>query len=273
MSTTSSTVARPSNPVSDLNLPIVAIGSARIHAISEAECVEVILAELETGRGGWVMTTNVDHLWWAARDPSYAELCANATLNVADGMPLLWASRFLGTPLPERVAGSNLIRSLSAAADRQGRSIFLLGGDPGTAEEGAKALRKQSPAIRVAGTACPAPGFHRHAEEMTKISVALREASPDIVFIALAKPVQTELMERLHAEFPQTWFLGVGISFSFLSGRVRRAPNWMQRWGLEWLHRLVQEPGRLWKRYLIYGLPFAALLLANAVRARFLRRP
>jgi N-acetylglucosaminyldiphosphoundecaprenol N-acetyl-beta-D-mannosaminyltransferase len=269
----SSVIAGSPTPASGRQLPLVSIGSARLHAITETECIDVILLEIEAGRGGWVLTTNVDHLWWAAHDPSYAQLCANATLNVADGMPLLWASRLRGTPLPERVAGSNLIWSLSVAAALQSRSIFLLGGDPGTAEQGAAALLQRSSDVRVAGTCCPPLGFFECPDEVKKISASIREASPDIVFIALAKPVQTQLMERLHAEFPRAWFVGVGISFSFLSGRVRRAPHWMQRAGLEWLHRLVQEPGRLWRRYLIHGLPVAAFLLVQAAMDRLHQRP
>lgn len=243
----------------------VALLGVELDAVREDECVRFILGELEAGRGGWIVTPNLDHLRRLVRDPSFRALCADASLKVADGMPLLWASRLQRTPLPERVAGSNLIWSLTGAAAAARRGVFFLGGDPGTAEAAARILAQRFEGLRVCGTACPAPGFESDAEALRALRATLAEARPDLVYVALGSPKQERLIADLRALLPQAWWLGLGISFSFVSGEVRRAPRWMQASGLEWLHRLVQEPRRLARRYLVQGLPFAARLLCASL--------
>ena len=160
-------------------------------------------------------------------------------------MPLVWASRLQRTPLPERVAGSNLIWSLTAAAAIAGKSVFLLGGMPGTAEKTGKEFQKQFPTFVLAGTYFPPFGFEKDPAEMKKMMDALAAAKPDIIYVALGSPKQEQLIARARAILPAAWWLGVGISFSFIAGEVNRAPRWMQSCGLEWLHRLAQEPRRL----------------------------
>jgi exopolysaccharide biosynthesis WecB/TagA/CpsF family protein len=251
---------------------VVRIGGVAVHAITQRQCITRVFDELAAKRGGWVVTVNIDHLHRCARDAAYAELCAQAPLVVADGMPLIFASRIQGTPLPERIPGANLISSLTAAAAQQCRSIFLLGGAAGTAESAARVLRGRHPTLRVVGTLCPALCFEHDPHELARVIATVTDAAPDIVYVALGKPKQDQLIAQLAPTLPRTWFVGVGISFSFLSGDVRRAPLWMQRAGLEWLHRLRQEPARLAKRYLVDDIPSALRLLAGAVAARLRRR-
>jgi N-acetylglucosaminyldiphosphoundecaprenol N-acetyl-beta-D-mannosaminyltransferase len=246
----------------------VALGPLRMSTITLAECVAHVLRELEAGRGGWLLTANLDHLCLCDRDPDYLRLCREASLVVADGMPLVWASRLQRTPLPERVAGSDLLGSLCAAAAGRGRSVYLLGGAPGAAEAAARVLQGRHPALRLCGIASPEPGFERDAAALARLRAAVRAARPDIVCLGLPKPKQERLIAELRGELPATWFLGVGIGFSFLSGGVRRAPPWMQHSGLEWLHRLVQEPRRLSHRYLVQGVPMGLRLLGAAARRR-----
>ena len=248
-------------------LPVVELLGARIHSITEAGAIRYILDQLQAGRGGWVVTHNVDHLRRLFHDDSFASLCRTATLVVADGMPLVWASRLQGTPLPERVTGSNLISSLSIAAAEESRAIFLLGGDPGTADAAAYKMKTRTPALRIAGTYCPPLGFESDAMEMEQLVARVTSAAPDIIFVGLGSPKQERLIHQLRPRLPHAWWLGVGISFSFVCGRVTRAPTWAQRAGLEWVHRLVREPQRLSRRYLRDDLPFAArLLTASAWR-------
>ena len=262
------------------NCPINQIRSIRLrglklHAITEQQCIELILNELDAHRGGWVVTPNLDHLRRQVRDPSYAKLCQEATLIVADGMPLVWASRIQGTPLPQRVAGSSLISTLSDAAAKRGKSIFLLGGDLHTAEQAADVLAKKYKDLKIAGTHYPSPGFESDPQAIAKLTQTIRQSKPDIVYVALGSPKQERLIENLRhdvPEFASIWWLGVGISFSFLSGHVLRAPIWIQNMGLEWAHRLVQEPRRLAKRYLIQGIPFAITLLCSAAMARIKKK-
>jgi len=250
-------------------LPVIRVHGVALHAISESRCVQWVVDALEVGRGGWVVTANLDHLRRLVGDAEYTSRCRDATLVVADGMPLIWASKLQGTPLPERVAGSNLISSLSAAAADRGRSIYLLGGATGTAEAAAGVLSKRHPKLRVCGTCCPTiDDIENGADSVAAITDDLRQSNPDIVYVALGSPKQEVLIDRLRDQLPGTWWLGVGNSFSFLCGHVHRAPLWVQRTGFEWLHRLIQEPRRLGRRYLVDGCPFAVRVLFGAAIQR-----
>jgi exopolysaccharide biosynthesis WecB/TagA/CpsF family protein len=251
---------------------VIDLCGVNIHAISERQCVAQILRRSTSGRGGVVITPNLDHLRRCHNDAEFAQLVSQADLVVADGMPLVWASRLQGTPLPGRVAGSDLISSLSASAARSGKTIFLLGGDPGTADAAADVLRQRHPNIQIAGTYCPKIGFDKDADKMRELSDAVVSAKPDIIFVALGSPKQERLIERLRDRLPGAWWLGVGISFSFLCGNVKRAPRWMRSLGLEWVHRMIQEPGRLFKRYMVHGVPFAARLLGVSICRGLVRK-
>lgn len=250
---------------------MVALRGLPVHRLGEQETVSHMIQQSTAGIGGWVITPNLDHLRRVERDVQFAGFFRQADLVVADGMPLIWAARLQGTPLPGRVAGSSMIWSLTAAAAAEGRSIFLLGGDPGTAEAAGAVLQTRYPGLIVAGTACPPVGFEKDSGEMKTLRRQLAAASPDIVFVALGSPKQERLIAQIRDELPRAWWLGVGISFSFVCGKVKRAPVWMQKIGLEWVHRLVQEPRRLAKRYLIDDLPFAFVLFASALWHRFRR--
>ncbi len=254
----------PASPTPAPALPRIVLHGVTIHAITEQRCIDYLLNRLSAGRGGVVVTPNVDHLRRARRDLHFAAVLAEADLVVADGMPLVWASKLQGTPLPQRVAGSDLISSLSAAAAQQGRSIFLLGGDPGTAKAAADILHDRYPQLKIAGSFCPERGFEKDPGQLQHVITVLREAAPDIVYVGLGSPKQEQIIDRIRHTMPRAWWLGVGVSFSFLCGDVRRAPLWMRKYGLEWIHRLAQEPKRLFKRYVMVGMPFAAAMLVGA---------
>ena len=252
-------------------LPTIELRGVAFHSITEAQCIAWILSEIDMGRGGWALTVNLDYLRRLVRSVEYAKLCADATLVVADGMPVVWASRIQGTPLPQRVAGSDLISTLSDAAAKVGRSVFLLGGDPGTAQASAEILKARHPSLAIAGIHCPPHGFENDPQECALIKRLLSEAQPDIIYVALGGPKTEKLIAQIRETLPHAWWLGVGISFSFLCGRVRRAPRWVQKVGLEWMHRLVQEPSRLVGRYFRDDLPFALTLMTSAVWNRLRR--
>ena len=255
------------------DLPTVDLLGLKVNAVTESEAVAYIVSRARAGIGGWVATPNVDHLRRACRDPEVLDLYASADLRVVDGMPLVWASWLQGTPVPERVAGSNLIHSLTKAAADSGLRVFFLGGNPGSAELAASRLRESFPQLLVAGTACPQPGFESRPADVESLMQQLAAARPDIVYVALGSPKQELVIDRVRAAQPSAWWLGVGISFSFVAGTVQRAPRWMQRCGLEWFYRLTQEPRKLSRRYVIDGLPFAARLFTSCALRRIRRRP
>lgn len=242
--------------------------------ITEEEVVAVVRDALAHCRGGRIITPNIDVMRLARADPGVRRLLDEADLIVADGMPLVWASRLGGTPLPERVAGSSLVWSLSAGLSRDRRSIYVIGGKPSAEEEGDGATRAADrlaaacPGLRVAGAFCPDFGFENDAEAYGDMCAKVVEAEPDMVFVGLGFLKQEMVISRLRPSLPATWFIGCGAAVNFVAGDVERAPRWMQRTGLEWAHRLGTEPKRLAGRYLRHDAPYALRLLAQAPAQR-----
>tara|TARA_R110002072_G_scaffold42064_20_gene118604 strand:+ start:16804 stop:17571 length:768 start_codon:yes stop_codon:yes gene_type:complete len=245
-----------------------------LDCLSEAQTVELLAKRIDDGVGAFVVTANLDHLRRCRKDTAYRLLVSEADVVVADGMPLIWASRLQGgNQLPERVAGSTMMFSLCQRAANDGHSIFLLGGYPEeVAEQAGQALEEKYPGLQIAGTFCPPFGFEHDETQMQQIEQMLKDASPDIVYVALGSPKQEYLSQTLRAVLPKSIWIGIGISLSFATGDVQRAPAILQKLGLEWVHRLVQEPKRLFRRYIIDGLPFAAILGTNALLARLFRK-
>jgi N-acetylglucosaminyldiphosphoundecaprenol N-acetyl-beta-D-mannosaminyltransferase len=238
--------------------------------LDHRDLVRLFLRGIRTGRGGWIVTPNLDILRQFNANLASRELVLSASHCVADGTPIVWASRLAGTPVPERVPGSDLVMSLPQAAAEAGASVFLLGGNPGVAAAAAKRLRAGYPGLRSVGAYCPPSGFQDEPEELNRIRAALLTSQPDLVLVGLGFPKQERVIDWLRSEMPRTWFVGVGISLSFLAGEQQRAPATMQRLGLEWVHRLWHEPRRLFRRYIVQGLPFSLRLftwaLINRVR-------
>jgi N-acetylglucosaminyldiphosphoundecaprenol N-acetyl-beta-D-mannosaminyltransferase len=230
------------------------------------------MSSLDVGVGGWVITPNVDILRRIVSDPIFAGIAAQADLSIADGMPVVWASRLQGTPLPERVAASELVFPLATEVAQHGYRLFLLGGAPGMAEHTASLLLEHAPATRIAGTYAPPLGFEQDDEEIETMLKLLSGATPHIVLCAFGCPKQEQLMVELRRRLPSMWFIGVGGTFTIVSGRTPAAPSWMRRSGLEWLHRLALEPRRLFRRYLIDDLPFAIRLLVTSALVGLGRR-
>jgi N-acetylglucosaminyldiphosphoundecaprenol N-acetyl-beta-D-mannosaminyltransferase len=229
--------------------------------------LDVVFDALEEGRGGWVVTANLDFLRRHAKDHDARALYQQAEVRVADGMPLVWAARLQGDALPGRVAGASLLVPLAARAAQEGRSLFLLGGDNDDAAQAAALLQVHAPGLTVF-TDNRRVAMPPSATELQELIQTLRSQRPDVVLVGLGSPKQEKLIALLKDALPTTWFVGVGISFSFTAGTVPRAPLIVQKAGLEWAHRLVTEPRRLWRRYLVEDLPFAAELFAGALVER-----
>lgn len=246
----------------------VVVGGVAFDVLTQVQAVEHVIERATAGQGGWVITANLDHARRARVDADYRAMLREADLVVADGTPLIWASRVQGTPLPERVAGSSMVEPLAKRMSEHGLSVFLLGATPGTAQAAGELLVERYPGLRIAGVLCPPMGFEQDPQAMTELRQALRASDADVVYVALGSPKQERLIREIRGELPQAWWLGIGISLSFLTGEVQRAPSWVQRLGLEWFHRLVQEPRRLARRYLLQGLPFACRLGVGAAWKR-----
>jgi N-acetylglucosaminyldiphosphoundecaprenol N-acetyl-beta-D-mannosaminyltransferase len=246
----------------------VRVAGLDFDALSEEQVVAQIVAAAANSRGGWVATPNIDICRQASRDPGVRAMLQQASLVVPDGMPLIWAARLCGEQLPERVTGSSLIFTLSAAAAANGRSIYLLGGEPGVPERAAAELTRCFPGLRVAGTAAPPFGFDRRPEELAAVRTQVAQARPDIVFVGLGFPKQERVIAEIAPGIPAAWFVACGAAIPFAAGVLQRAPRWMQQSGLEWAYRLISEPRRLFRRYLVQGMPFAARLLITSAATR-----
>ncbi|MEX0701752.1 MAG: WecB/TagA/CpsF family glycosyltransferase [Planctomycetales bacterium] len=198
----------------------------------------------------YVVTPNVDHVVMAQHHDGLQRAYRDAALVLADGMPVVWASRLLGKPLPERVAGADLVPALFDAADRARQlTVYLLGAAPGVAERARREIEARWPAVEVVGTYSPPLGFEKDDAENASILARIAEAGPDVLVLGLGAPKQ-ELWIQAHRELVAARVaLCVGATIDFLAGEKPRAPGWMRRTGLEWLHRLASEPRRLLARY------------------------
>jgi N-acetylglucosaminyldiphosphoundecaprenol N-acetyl-beta-D-mannosaminyltransferase len=240
-----------------------------IAVCDSAALLDHLFDALDRGEGGWLVTANLDILRRAVLDADARSLYGAADLRVADGMPLVWASQLLGVPLPERIAGSSFTSEVAERAALRGRSLYLLGGASGAAEGARASLERTYPSLRILGTSSPFVSSPVTDPEVREILESV-STPPDILLVGFGSPKQEHVIRALRAHWPRTWMIGIGITFGFLAGQVRRAPEWMQRSGTEWVHRMVQEPDRLVRRYLVDDLPFAALLFADALRTRAL---
>jgi N-acetylglucosaminyldiphosphoundecaprenol N-acetyl-beta-D-mannosaminyltransferase len=235
------------------------IGDIWVDVLTFADALREIERLVDQRRGGAVFTPNVDHVVKASSNEPFKRAYDRASLSLADGMPWVWVSRFLGCALPERVAGSDLLMPVLELAAKRRWRVYLLGGAPGVAEAVAHLLTNKM-GIIVAGW--DDARIESDGSDSTGGSIArARQAKPDLVFVALGPPKQELWIDRSLEALTPVVSLGVGASLDFLAGKYRRAPAWMGRYGLEWLYRLSQEPRRLWRRYLIEAPRFLRIAL------------
>jgi N-acetylglucosaminyldiphosphoundecaprenol N-acetyl-beta-D-mannosaminyltransferase len=252
---------------------LVRVGSVNVMPMTEAEVAEHVSTAWLQGEGGSILTVNVDILRSLSRNSELAALADTAEIVVADGMPLVWAASLAGYTVPERVTGASLVATLSRTAADASRAVYLVGGEPGVPEAAGRALTQRFPGLRIAGTDSPPFGFEKDECQVAALVDRISAAQPDLVLVGLGFPKQERLIAELRPRLPSAWMLGCGAGIPFAAGQFRRAPAFLQRIGAEWLHRLLTEPRRLAKRYLMHDLPFAVLLLATAMTARMHRGP
>lgn len=215
-----------------------------------------------------VFTPNVDHIVRCDRDAAFRDAYDRASLRIVDGMILMWAARLLGKPVAAKLSGSDMVPRLSEVAAREGYRVFLFGAAPGVADEAAERLRDRYPGLTIAGTYSPPMGFEKDEQENGKAIEAVRSANADLLFVALGSPKQEVWMARHRDALGVPLMMGIGATLDFVSGRVRRAPVWMQNAGLEWVWRLAQEPRRLWRRYLVEDSGFIGMFVREWLRGR-----
>lgn len=222
-------------------------------------CVSAWIVE-DSGRCRFVVTPNVDHTVMLQERADLRAVYQDADLVLADGWPVVAASRWLGKPLPGRVAGSDLVPALFANTTDTLRSVFLLGAMPGVGERAAINIHQQWPAVRVVGTYSPPLGFENDEQENQRILDMIAQANPDLLVVGLGAPKQELWVHAHRDEIRARAALCVGATIDFLAGEKARAPRWIQSMGLEWFHRMASEPRRLVKRYAHDAWVFPQLL-------------
>lgn len=220
----------------------------------------------------YVCTGNLDHLALAAQDEDFRRAYDEADFVVADGAPVVWLARLGGTPIKERVAGSDLFWTLGRASAEEGVTLFFLGGAPGAAEAAKAELDKRWPGVRVVGMYCPPFETFATQEEQDRIRDEVKKASPDILLVAFGAPKQEKWIAKNRERLGVPVSIGVGGSFEMAAGMLKRAPVWMRRTGLEWAYRFAQEPRRLFDRYIVRDVPHLGKAAMKTVIGRVTKR-
>jgi N-acetylglucosaminyldiphosphoundecaprenol N-acetyl-beta-D-mannosaminyltransferase len=239
--------------------PRVRFGHLWVDALSFDGALAAIERLVDRRAGGVVFTPNVDHVVVADGDPRFREAYRRADVSLCDGQPLRWASGMMGLRLPAKVSGSDLFLPLMRLAARRGYRVFLFGGAPGVAEAAAEKLRREE-GVLVVGTASPRIGLAPEPGEDAEVE-RVAAARPDLLLVCLGGVKAEIWIDRVRDRIRPAVALGIGASLDFYVGRLTRAPRWMQRAGLEWLYRLLQEPRRLARRYLVQDPKFLLILL------------
>jgi len=247
-----------SNPARSLRTRL-RVGELCIDSLTFDEAITTIEQLIDAGEGGAVFTPNVDHVVQVEHNAAFRAAYARVSLSLVDGQPLVWASRLLGHPLPQKISGSDLILPLMRTAERRKFRVYLLGGPPGVAELAADKLRAQF-AVEIVGIDAPRVSVAGQADDEPAVIARIEHAAPHIVLAAFGAPKQELLIDKVREAIRPAVAIGVGAGFDFIAGRVRRAPAWMSDSGLEWLYRLSQEPKRLARRYLLDDPQFALIL-------------
>lgn len=226
--------------------------NTEIDNVSFAEAIDRC-CELASGgtSGHYVVTPNVDHIVRLESDAELRDVYSGADLILTDGKPLIWISKAYGTPIVEKISGSDLFPALCSESAVRGLSMFFFGAAPGVAARAAENLVCRFPGLNVVGARSPEYGFDRDPNKVEEEIAVINEVDPDILIVGLGCPKQEKFMYRNRGRIKARLSLGLGASLDFEAGSVKRAPKWMQDRGLEWLYRISRDPGRLAKRYLI----------------------
>lgn len=220
-----------------------------LSAINLDSALAVLGRAIESKSKGYVCVTGVHGVMEAQADAALRGILNGAFLNTPDGMPMVWVGRWRGFRDMKRVYGPDLMNLVCDWSRQNGVTHFFYGGAEGVAQDLKARLEKKFPGLKVAGTYTP-PFRPLNADEEAELIRAVAALKPDIIWVGLSTPKQEKFMAQYWRRLDATLMFGVGAAFDFHAGRVRQAPRWMQRSGLEWLFRLCSEPGRLWKRYL-----------------------
>ncbi|MCB0208611.1 MAG: WecB/TagA/CpsF family glycosyltransferase [Anaerolineae bacterium] len=245
-------------------LPKVNILGVGVHAITMAQALAQISNWIEQGIRQYVSICTVHTVMECQRSEPVRRAVNSAGLATPDGMPLVWLGQLKSKLAVTRVYGPDLMLALCELSVQRGYRHYFYGGADGVAEQLAQRLQTRFPGLHMAGTYCPPyrPAFHQEDDHIIE---QINQTSPDIIWVGLGTPKQDLWMAAHRDRLTAPVLIAVGAAFDFHTGRLPQAPHWMQRNGLEWFFRLLQEPRRLWHRYLVYNPLFILLIIAQAL--------
>jgi N-acetylglucosaminyldiphosphoundecaprenol N-acetyl-beta-D-mannosaminyltransferase len=244
-----------------MNRHLIQLGPVVVDRVTTAGALAHIGALIRTRRGGFVVTPNVDHIVLASHSAPLRMAYRRAALSLADGQPVLWMARLLGTPLPEKISGSDFIEPLMRRAAAQGWGVFLYGATAAVSARAASRLERRHPGLRIVGRETTRWDGQRDPA----LAARIRASGADLVVVALGCPKQEAWMLAHHDLLGGAVALGLGGTLDFLAGAIPRAPQWMSRAGLEWAFRLAREPRRLAHRYLVRDAAIVPLFVRMVV--------
>jgi N-acetylglucosaminyldiphosphoundecaprenol N-acetyl-beta-D-mannosaminyltransferase len=250
--------------------PGLRIGHVWVDAVTLDGALDTIEELVWAGAGGSVYTPNVDHIVQVERQPAFRAVYERVSLSLPDGVPVVWASRLLGRPVPAKVSGSDLVWPLARRAASCGWRVYLIGGLPGAAAEAGRRFAADC-GLEIVGVDESRIDMN-DARSYGPAMERIRAARPDLVLVAFGAPKQEFFIDRLRQAVPSVVAVAVGASLDFVAGQLRRSPAWMSRVGLEWFYRLCQEPRRLWRRYLVQDPAFVLIVLRTWRGGRSLAR-
>lgn len=230
-----------------------------VDALTCDEALERVAELARTPEPSHVLFLNVDVMVKADKNPALKEAIEHSDLSLMDGKPPLKVAQMRGIPLPEKVSGSDFVPAVCAMAEREGLSIFILGGKEGVPEAARDNLLARHPGLSVAGAYSPRFGFEKDPVELARIDALLSEAKPDILLACLSCPKQEVFVEVNRGVYRAPVSISCGATVDFLAGNVQRAPEWVSRAGIEWLYRFIKEPKRLFKRYFVDSWHFLTM--------------
>jgi N-acetylglucosaminyldiphosphoundecaprenol N-acetyl-beta-D-mannosaminyltransferase len=249
----------------------IRLGQIHADALTKGQALDRVADLIETSKGGYIVTPNIDHVVQAETSDSLRVAYADASLSLADGQPLIWLSRLMKVPLPQKISGSDFVPLLVEEAEKRSWRVFLLGAAPGVAQRASQVLSDRHPRLQIAGVHSPPFGFVSDPAECDRTLSLVKGSRPNILLVALGCPQQEVLMHRWRSSLGPTVAIGCGATLDFIAGAAKRAPKWISDIGLEWLYRLAREPRRLWRRYLVRDiaiLPIAWRMLRIPVAER-----
>lgn len=255
-----------SNEISGERLRANVLGVG-VHAVNMDSATAILFDAVSANRRGYVCVTGVHGVMEAQRDPALRKTLNDAMLVVPDGVPTVWVGRIQGHEKMGRVFGPDLMKEICRKSLTTGSTHFLFGGNVGVADDLKANLENWYPGIRIVGTYTP-PFRPLTAAEKSSLSQTLRKVSPDFFWIGLSTPKQERFMVENFGSLDCKIMLGVGAAFDIHTGRIADAPGWIKKSGLQWLHRLCQEPSRLWKRYLVSNSGFLVRIVPQLMGFR-----